>query len=90
MLAGASDDWTALSEASIAVIDVCGPETPPGAAITIGACAATRRPVYALDPNGWWTFAEGREPNYRNLMIQYGLTNMFSGPDRLFDLLGIR
>ncbi len=90
VLGSADADWTALSQASIAVIDVRGPETPPGAAMTIGACAATDRPVYALDPHGWWTFADGREPNYRNLMIQYGLTGTFSRPGQLLDLLGVR
>jgi hypothetical protein len=41
VFASADADWTALSQASIAVVDVRGPETPPGAAMTIGACAAT-------------------------------------------------
>ncbi|MEW1846805.1 hypothetical protein AB0392_53395 [Nonomuraea angiospora] len=49
----------------------------------IGACAATGRPVYAPEPGSWWTFAHGREPNYRNLMIQYGLTATFSDLDEL-------
>lgn len=74
----AGDDWTALGRSSVACVDIRGPETPPGAALVIGACAATGRPVYAPDPGSWWTFAPGREPNYRNLMIQYGLTGIFS------------
>ncbi|TMR22469.1 hypothetical protein ETD86_11515 [Nonomuraea turkmeniaca] len=74
----AGDDWTALARSNLAVADIRGPETPPGAALIIGACAATGRPVYAPDPGCWWTFAHGREPNYRNLMIQYGLTGTFS------------
>ncbi|SDH97698.1 Nucleoside 2-deoxyribosyltransferase [Sinosporangium album] len=71
-------DWTALGQANLAVVDLRGPETPPGAALIVGACAATGRPVYAPEPGCWWTFAHGREPNYRNLMIQYGLTATFS------------
>lgn len=46
-----------------------------------------RRPVYAPDPGGWWTFADGREPNYRNLMIQYWLTDTFNQPEQLVELL---
>lgn len=76
-------DWTALGRASLAVVDLRGPETPPGAALVIGACTATGRSVYAPEPGCWWTFAHGREPNYRNLMIQYGLTGTFSDPDEL-------
>ncbi|MFI6741768.1 nucleoside 2-deoxyribosyltransferase [Nonomuraea sp. NPDC050451] len=79
----AIEDWTALAHASLAVVDIRGPETPPGAALVIGACAATGRPVYAPQPGSWWTFARGREPNYRNLMIQYGLTGTFSDLDEL-------
>ncbi|MEV4172453.1 nucleoside 2-deoxyribosyltransferase [Nonomuraea sp. NPDC049709] len=79
----AIEDWTALAHASLAVVDIRGPETPPGAALVIGACAATGRPVFAPDPGCWWTFAHGREPNYRNLMIQYGLTGTFSDLDEL-------
>jgi nucleoside 2-deoxyribosyltransferase len=79
-------DWEALSAASMAVVDVAGPETPPGAAAVIGACSATGRPVYAPDPGCWWTFAHGREPNFRNLMIQYGLTGTFTNPDELTTL----
>jgi len=80
-------DWTALSRCSLAIVDIAGPETPPGAAMAIGACVATGRPVYAPDPGSWWTFADGREPNYRNLMVQYGITATFNQPERLLDLL---
>ncbi|MFI9552345.1 nucleoside 2-deoxyribosyltransferase [Nonomuraea endophytica] len=77
----ALSDWAALAESSIAMVDLRGPETPPGAALIIGACVATGRPVYAPEPGCWWTFAHGREPNYRNLMIQYGLTATFGNLD---------
>ncbi|WP_433432276.1 nucleoside 2-deoxyribosyltransferase [Nonomuraea sp. CA-141351] len=81
--ATAIEDWTALARSSLAVVDVRGPETPPGAALVIGACAATGRPVFAPEPGCGWTFAHGREPNYRNLMVQYGLTGTFSNLDEL-------
>jgi hypothetical protein len=79
-------DWDALGRSSMAIVDIAGPEAPPGAAAVIGACCATRRPVYAPDPRSWWTFAHGREPNYRNLMIQYGLTGTFADPGEITTL----
>jgi hypothetical protein len=86
----AARDWTALSRSSLAIVDVHGPESPPGAAMAIGACVAAGRPVYAPDPGSWWTFADGREPNYRNLVIQYGLTVTFDQPEDLLDLIAAR
>lgn len=86
VLEAARTDWGALAQAALAVVDVRGPEAPPGSAMVIGACAATDRPVYAPSPGSWWTFADGREPNYRNLMIQYGLTGIFTRPEQLLDL----
>jgi hypothetical protein len=83
-------DWAALSRSTVAVVDVRGPETPTGAALAIGACAATDRPVYTPHPGNWWTFADGREPNFRNLMIQYGLTGTYRQPAQLLDLLTVR
>ena len=72
-------DWAAATRASLAVIDARGPETPPGAALITGACAAAGRPVLAAHPGRWPTLAEGREPNWRNLMIQYSVTARFNG-----------
>lgn len=86
----AGADWTALAGSHIAVVDVRGPETPPGAAMIIGACVAAGRPVYAPNPRCWWTFADGREPNNRNLMIQYGLTATFDLPEELPALVAAR
>jgi hypothetical protein len=60
------------------MIDTAGPETPPGAALITGAYAATGRTVLALARNTCWTFADGREPNWRNLMIQYAVTGSFT------------
>jgi hypothetical protein len=71
-------DWAAARAASLTVIDVRGPETPPGAALIAGACAAAAKPVLAAYSGTWHTLADGREPNWRNLMIQYAVTGRFS------------
>jgi hypothetical protein len=73
------DDWAAATSAGLAVVDAPGPETPPGAALITGACAAAGRPVLAAHTGTWHTVADGREPNWRNLMIQYAVTARFSG-----------
>jgi Nucleoside 2-deoxyribosyltransferase len=88
--AAAQDDWAASLAADLTLIDVCGPETPPGAAVIAGARAATGRPVLAADPGGWWTFADGREPNWRNLMIQYAVGGRFATIGELATLAGLR
>jgi nucleoside 2-deoxyribosyltransferase len=77
--AAARADWAAARAATVAVIDVRGPETPPGAALITGACAAAGKPVLAACSGTWHTLADGREPNWRNLMIQYAVTGRFSG-----------
>ncbi|WP_245689349.1 ATP-binding protein [Streptomyces chattanoogensis] len=51
--------------------DVSGPETPPGTALLIGAAAASGVRIAAFQPRPTFTHAHGREPNWRNLMIQY-------------------
>ena len=71
-------DWAAAAAACLAVVDTRGPETPPGAALVTGAYAATGRPVLAAHTGSWQTFASGREPNWRNLMIQYGVSGRFA------------
>jgi len=71
-------DWAAARAASLAVIDARGPETPPGAALVTGACTAGGRPVLAAHPGTWQSFADGREPNWRNLMIQYAVSARFA------------
>lgn len=80
-------DWAAAQNATLTLIDPLGPETPPGAALITGACAATRRPVLAADPGGCWTFADGREPNWRNLMIQYAIRGRFATNSELLALV---
>jgi hypothetical protein len=74
----AREDWAAATAADLAVVDTRGPETPPGAALVIGANSAASRPVLAAHTGTWQTLADGREPNWRNLMIQYAVTNRFS------------
>jgi hypothetical protein len=84
----ASADWAAAQNAGLTLIDVSGPETPPGAALITGACAATNRLVLAADPGGCWTYADGREPNWRNLMIQYAITGCFTTVTELATVIG--
>jgi hypothetical protein len=88
--AGAADahrDWNTLTGADLLVADVAGPETPPGAAIMIGACRALGRRVLVHHPAPTWTFAPGREPNWRNLMIQYAVDGRFADLPTLRRLL---
>ena len=68
------------------VVDVNGPETPPGAALLIGASPADGRPVFAAYEDRSFTFAPGREANYRNLMVQYAITEQFQSLDGLANL----
>ncbi len=83
----AKADWTASLNATVALIDVSGPESPPGASLITGARAAKGRTVLAAEPGGWWTFAAGREPNWRNLMIQYGVSDCFATINELITLV---
>jgi hypothetical protein len=73
----AQRDWARYRDARLALIDVSGPETPPGAAVITGASIATGRAVLAARADRW-TFADGREPNWRNLMIQYAISGSFA------------
>ncbi|MFE6101263.1 nucleoside 2-deoxyribosyltransferase [Streptomyces laurentii] len=70
-LVGALDDLTAACGASRLLADVSGPETPPGTALLIGAALASGVRIAAFHPRPTYTHAAGREPNRRNLMIQY-------------------
>ncbi len=83
----ANDDWLRLSESEVLVVDVSGPETPPGAAMLIGASVEQRRPILATSSRTGFTFAPGREPNQRNLMIEYAVTGWFRSGAELADLL---
>jgi len=75
----ARTDWVCAAHAGLLIADVSGPETPPGAALLIGACTARGCRVLARHHALTWTFANGREPNWRNLMIQYAVHDRFSG-----------
>ncbi|MFJ6574182.1 nucleoside 2-deoxyribosyltransferase [Streptomyces sp. NPDC091292] len=70
-VAGALADLTAVCSAARLLADVSGPETPPGTALLIGAAVASGVPVAAFQPRPTFTHAHGREPNWRNLMVQY-------------------
>jgi hypothetical protein len=83
----ARTDWRQLQRSEVLVVDIGGPETPPGAALLIGASVADNRPILADYADRSYTFAHGREPNYRNLMIQYSLTGRFRTLDGLRRLL---
>lgn len=72
-ITGALDDLTAACGASWLLADVSGPETPPGTALLIGAALASGVQIAAFHPKPTFTHASGREPNWRNLMIQYAL-----------------
>jgi Nucleoside 2-deoxyribosyltransferase len=71
-------DWAAARAAGLAIVDARGPEAPAGAALIAGACTATGRPVLAAHPGTWPSFADGREPNWRNLMVQYAVSARFA------------
>lgn len=79
----ARTDWAVAMTASLAVVDARGPETPPGAALLTGALTARGMPVLAVCPAAPQTLADGREPNWRNLMIQYAVTARYSCPAEL-------
>lgn len=79
-------DWATATTAAVLVADVSGPETPPGAAVLAGAFTALGRPVLARHPRPVWTFADGREPNRRNLMVQYAVRHWFTDLPDLPDL----
>lgn len=79
----ARSDWAAAMTASLAVVDARGPETPPGAALITGALTARGTPVLAVCPAAPQTLADGREPNWRNLMIQYAVAARYSCPAEL-------
>lgn len=78
----ARDDWARALRCESMHLDVSGPETPPGAAMLIGAAIALGRPATAYTPQTSWTFADGREPNWRNLMIQYGVSALVTDADQ--------
>lgn len=89
-LSRARRDWDAHDRASLLIADVNGPEAPPGAALLIGASTAAGRPVFAAYEDRSFTFAPGREVNFRNLMIQYAIAERFRSLNDLAKLLDRR
>jgi nucleoside 2-deoxyribosyltransferase len=87
-VAAAYADWATFAQCELLIADVNGPETPPGAALLLGAAAATGRQVIAVQNAPAWTFAPGREPNWRNLMIQYATSMRLADVDDLPRLVG--
>lgn len=79
----ARHDWDTALRSTRILVDVSGPETPPGAALLIGAACATGQPAAAYLPHSTYTHAAGREPNHRNLMIQYGVDTTLRTPDEV-------
>ncbi|KOU73744.1 hypothetical protein ADK61_22450 [Streptomyces sp. XY66] len=82
-ITAARHDWDAALSSARIVVDGSGPETPPGAALLIGAACATGRPVAAYLPRSTYTHAVGREPNHRNLMVQYGVDATLRSADEV-------
>jgi sugar/nucleoside kinase (ribokinase family) len=78
---GARDDLSAACGASRLLADVSGPETPPGTAVLIGAALASGVQIGAFSPRPTYTHAPGREPNRRNLMIQYAVHAHLDGTE---------
>lgn len=78
---GALADLTAAVGARQVLVDVSGPETPPGGALLIGAASASGTPTAAYAPRTGFTHATGREPNWRNLMIQYAVQTRLDTPE---------
>ncbi|WP_129839480.1 nucleoside 2-deoxyribosyltransferase [Streptomyces sp. RFCAC02] len=72
-IAEAIGDFTTACDAPRFLADVSGPETPPGTALLIGAALASGVRIAAFHPRPTYTHASGREPNQRNLMIQYAV-----------------
>ncbi|MFI7351898.1 nucleoside 2-deoxyribosyltransferase [Streptomyces sp. NPDC049936] len=87
-ITAARRDWATALCSSRIVVDTSGPETPPGAALLIGAACATDQPVAAYLPHSTYTHAAGREPNFRNLMIQYGIDALLRTPDEVTAWIG--
>ncbi|MEU5417847.1 nucleoside 2-deoxyribosyltransferase [Streptomyces sp. NPDC020667] len=80
-LTAARNDWNTARHAELLVADVSGPETPPGAALLLGAAAARGQKSAAYLPRTVYTHADGREPNARNLMIQYSTDLLTTSSD---------
>jgi hypothetical protein len=81
-------DWQSALSSDLLVVDVRGPECPAGAAALIGMATRRRCPVIGRVTAGSYTFAPGREPNRRNLMIHYSLIGTYSRGSEFESVLG--
>lgn len=86
-VAAALADLAAVRSAARLLADVSGPETSPGAALLIGTALASGVPVAAFQPYPMFTHAHGREPNWRNLMIQYAVDAHLSSEEAVLSWL---
>ncbi|MEV6398498.1 nucleoside 2-deoxyribosyltransferase [Streptomyces sp. NPDC051907] len=86
-VAGALVDLTAVRSAARLLADVSGPETPPGTALLIGAALASGVRIAAFQSRPTFTHAHGREPNWRNLMIQYAADAHLDSDDAVLSWL---
>ena len=75
---GAEEDLEAAIKATAYILSGNGSETPAGIAALVGFANALGRPVYLYYNGKQLTYAAGREPNQRNLMILYGATRILS------------
>jgi hypothetical protein len=82
-------DLTAAVGARRLLVDVSGPETPPGGALLIGAACASGTPTAAYACRTGFTHAVGREPNWRNLMIQYAVQARLDTPEAVTAWLSV-
>ncbi|MDN3264055.1 nucleoside 2-deoxyribosyltransferase [Streptomyces sp. CSDS2] len=87
-LTAARQDWATALGSNRIVVDATGPETPPGAALLIGAAYATGLPAAAYLPRSTYTHAAGREPNRRNLMIQYSVDALLNSEEEVTAWIG--
>ncbi|NBE51192.1 nucleoside 2-deoxyribosyltransferase [Streptomyces boluensis] len=88
-MSGALADLTAVRSAARLLADVSGPETPPGAALLIGAALASGVRIAAFQPRPALTHAHGREPNWRNLMIQYAVDAHLNDEEAVLSWLAV-
>lgn len=72
----AEEDLQAVKEASAYILGGSGSEVPAGAAAILGFANALERPSYLYYGGRQLTYAPGREPNARNLMVLYGATKI--------------
>ena len=83
----AEEDLQAATRATAYVLSGNGGETPAGTAALLGFANALGRPAYLHFSGRQLTYATGREPNRRNLMILYGATRILSDLSSLEEVI---